>query len=175
MRHLSLGLVVAWGLVLVWSGAWAWQITINGTLNANDSAGAVTVDGGGDVVAAGSINNTGTGEDFAVVKLRGADGGDSDPGEAQGGVRAFGARVRRRLIVDPDPQPQGILHEMKDAIAALGDLPAQSLRQVLSHRILGLPHRPPPSAQGLSDREESGRQIEAWTYVLISTELLCAP
>src|SRR6266511_3180811 len=99
----------------------------------------------------------------------------SDPGEAQGGVRAFGARVRRRLILDPDPQPQGILHEMKDAIAALGDLPAQSLRQVLSHRILDLPHRPPPSAQGLSYREESGRQIKAWTYVLISTELLCAP
>ena len=61
------------------SGARLWRRVINGPGNANDEAFAVAVDAGGDVVAAGSINNTGTGEDFAVVKLRGADGGDFRP------------------------------------------------------------------------------------------------
>jgi hypothetical protein len=59
------------------SGAELWRRVLNGTANAHgDAAFAVTVDGGGDVVAAGSTNNSGTGEDFAVVKLRGTDGGD---------------------------------------------------------------------------------------------------
>ena len=49
---------------------------INGTANGFDQAFAVTVDADGDVVAAGSTQNIGTGTDFTVVKLNGADGSD---------------------------------------------------------------------------------------------------
>jgi len=58
------------------SGEESWRQEINGTANGPDSALAVTVDGAGNVVAAGSAFNSGTGYDFTVVKLRGEDGGD---------------------------------------------------------------------------------------------------
>jgi len=58
------------------SGAVLWSQAINGTANGDDGASAVAVDGAGNVVAAGVTENTGTGGDFTVVKLRGIDGGD---------------------------------------------------------------------------------------------------
>jgi len=58
------------------SGAELWRQVINGTANGTDRANAVTVDGVGNVVAAGATVNTGTSADFTVVKLRGTDGGD---------------------------------------------------------------------------------------------------
>jgi hypothetical protein len=57
-------------------GAERWRYVLNGTLSSFDVALAVVVDGAGDVVAAGLTQNTGSGEDFTVVKLRGSDGED---------------------------------------------------------------------------------------------------
>ena len=75
-----LTLVVAWGLLLLYSGAWAWQRNINGNttdpFSNNDQALAVTVDGAGNVVTVGITQNAGTIRDFTVVKLNGADGSD---------------------------------------------------------------------------------------------------
>lgn len=58
------------------SGQELWRRNINGTNNGDDRALAVAVDAEGDVVAAGVTRNTGTFDDFTVVKLRGEDGGD---------------------------------------------------------------------------------------------------
>ncbi len=55
-------------------GAELWHQVINGTSNSNDEAFAVAVDGAGNVVAAGTITNTGTGGDFTVVKFNGNTG-----------------------------------------------------------------------------------------------------
>jgi hypothetical protein len=75
MRHLTVTLVGAWSLVcLMCSGAWAWQIDINGTANRAEQARAVAVDGAGDVVAAGLTANSATEVDWFVIKLAGATG-----------------------------------------------------------------------------------------------------
>jgi hypothetical protein len=76
MRHFRMGFVGVWSLVCVWSGAWAWQIDINGTANRADQARAVAVDGAGDVVAAGWTDNKGTINDFTVVKVAGDAGAE---------------------------------------------------------------------------------------------------
>jgi hypothetical protein len=76
MRRLRLGLVGACALVLVWSAAWAWQTTINGTANRLAQAHAVAVDGAGDVLAAGLTANRGSFTDFTVVKLGGTNGAE---------------------------------------------------------------------------------------------------
>jgi hypothetical protein len=55
-----------------------WRQEINGTANREDLARAVTVDGDGNVVAAGLTFNNGAGPDFTVVKLSGKDGSDSN-------------------------------------------------------------------------------------------------
>jgi uncharacterized delta-60 repeat protein len=55
-------------------GTELWRQVINGSANFFDQAFAVTVDGAGNVIAAGSIQNTGIFDDFTVVKLSGADG-----------------------------------------------------------------------------------------------------
>ncbi len=55
-------------------GTELWRQVINGTADMFDAALAVTVDGAGDVVAAGFTTNTGTLRDFTVVKFSGADG-----------------------------------------------------------------------------------------------------
>src|SRR5262249_24245121 len=55
-------------------GTELWRQTINGTANDADFVAALVVDAAGDVLAAGSTINTGTGPDFTVVKLRGSDG-----------------------------------------------------------------------------------------------------
>jgi len=56
------------------SGAELWRQAINGTANASDFGTAVVVDTKGDVVAAGTVSNVGTGGDFAVVKFDGVAG-----------------------------------------------------------------------------------------------------
>jgi len=76
MRHFMMGLVGAWSLVCVGSGAWAWQVTINGTANRGEEAIAVAVDSAGDVVAAGWTDNRGSFNDFTVVKVEGASGAE---------------------------------------------------------------------------------------------------
>jgi hypothetical protein len=57
-----------------------WCYILNGLANAFDRAAAVSVDGAGEVVAAGGTSNAGTPfwprPDFTVVKPRGTDGGD---------------------------------------------------------------------------------------------------
>ncbi|MGH7773488.1 MAG: hypothetical protein ACREQA_14785 [Candidatus Binatia bacterium] len=57
-------------------GTELWHQEIAGTAFGNDTALAVAVDAQGDVLAAGRTANTGTGQDFTVVKLRGTDGSD---------------------------------------------------------------------------------------------------
>jgi uncharacterized delta-60 repeat protein len=59
------------------SGAELWRQVINGTiLTGSDVALAVTVDGWGNVIAAGRTANTGTGGDFTVIKFDGVSGAE---------------------------------------------------------------------------------------------------
>jgi len=51
------------------NGAVLWRKEIDGSASGSDGAAAVTVDAAGDVVAAGTIENTDTAADFTVVKL----------------------------------------------------------------------------------------------------------
>lgn len=75
MRNTLLPLVVACGLVFLGAEVWAWQTNISGTAGGG-VVNAAAVDGAGNVVAAGSTNNTGTGDDFTVVKLDRASGAE---------------------------------------------------------------------------------------------------
>jgi uncharacterized delta-60 repeat protein len=50
-------------------GTLLWQQNLNGTANGSDGAGSVAVDHHGNVVAAGSTQNTGTSFDFTVAKF----------------------------------------------------------------------------------------------------------
>ena len=68
-------------------GTLLWQRTVNGTANGSDDAASVAVDTDGSVLVAGVTTNTGTGNDFTVVKfdrdgtllwLRSVDRGSSD-------------------------------------------------------------------------------------------------
>src|SRR5262245_34104900 len=79
MKKLTVSLIAIWGLLLISEKAWAWQANadaiINGSVNGNDRAIAVTVDRSGDVIAAGFTRNSGLGlNDFTVVKISGANG-----------------------------------------------------------------------------------------------------
>jgi hypothetical protein len=65
-----------WSLVCVWSAAWAWQVTLNGTADRAELATGVTVDAAGDVVADGWTDNRGSLNDFTVVKVAGASGAE---------------------------------------------------------------------------------------------------
>ena len=56
-----------------------WRQILNGTLNDDDEAFAVLVDAAGNIIAAGTTQNTDTGKDFTLVKFRGIDGGDFVP------------------------------------------------------------------------------------------------
>jgi len=59
------------------SGAELWRKTIDGSaLFSSDAAFAVTVDAGGNVLAAGRIQNAGVGWDFTVAKFAGVDGAE---------------------------------------------------------------------------------------------------
>jgi cysteine-rich repeat protein len=53
-----------------------WRRTVNGTSDSSDAAAVVVVDTSGDVIAGGRLGDTGAGDDFAVVKLAGASGGE---------------------------------------------------------------------------------------------------
>jgi hypothetical protein len=55
-------------------GTELWRQTIDGTAQDFDFVAALVVDAAGDVLAAGSTVNAGTGADFTVMKLRGSDG-----------------------------------------------------------------------------------------------------
>jgi hypothetical protein len=61
------------------TGAELWRRVVDGTESRDDGARAVAVDAAGNIVAAGFTQNTGTGSDFTVVKLRGIDGADFAP------------------------------------------------------------------------------------------------
>jgi hypothetical protein len=73
-KTLLIVLIAACYLAFLCSGAWAWQANINGTANGDDAANAAAVDAAGNVVAAGSTFNTGTGFDFTVIKFDGSSG-----------------------------------------------------------------------------------------------------
>jgi len=62
-----------------------WRQVINGTRNEDDTALAVTVDGAGDVIAVGALDNAGTGSDFAVLKFAGGTGTELWRQEIDGG------------------------------------------------------------------------------------------
>jgi hypothetical protein len=76
MRHLRMAVVGVWSLVCVWSAAWAWQVTLNGTADRAELATGVTVDAAGDAVAAGWTENRGSGLDVTVAKVAGASGAE---------------------------------------------------------------------------------------------------
>ncbi|HTM08917.1 MAG TPA: PQQ-binding-like beta-propeller repeat protein, partial [Verrucomicrobiae bacterium] len=58
------------------SGNELWRYTLNGSANTDDQANGLAVDASGNVFAAGNVTNTGTGSDFAVVKVSGATGAE---------------------------------------------------------------------------------------------------
>jgi hypothetical protein len=58
------------------SGRERWRKVINGTANDVDAAFAVGTDVSGNVIAVGRTQNTGTGDDFIVVKLTASKGRD---------------------------------------------------------------------------------------------------
>lgn len=58
------------------NGSESWRHVIDGPAGGDDEATSVAVDGRGDVVAAGVIENVGAGTDFAVVKLAGGTGAE---------------------------------------------------------------------------------------------------
>ncbi|HJQ84679.1 MAG TPA: SBBP repeat-containing protein [Candidatus Binatia bacterium] len=71
-------LALAASIALFTGRAAAWQVIIDGVAG-DDAATSVAVDAAGDVAAAGFMAGPGTGADFAVVKLRGADGAAAWP------------------------------------------------------------------------------------------------
>jgi outer membrane protein assembly factor BamB len=66
-------IALAWLLACA-SAVGAWETRLTGTGNASGDALAVAVLPGGDVVAAGHVNQADTGDDFTVVRLGGGDG-----------------------------------------------------------------------------------------------------
>ena len=58
------------------TGKELWRKVINGTANGVDAAFAITTDASGNVVGVGRSQNTGTGDDFIVVKLTASNGRD---------------------------------------------------------------------------------------------------
>lgn len=69
-------LLGAYSVLLSYSAVWAWQTNINGTANSTDWANAVAVDAVGNVIAAGSTQNTDSGQKFTVVKFDKATGAE---------------------------------------------------------------------------------------------------
>jgi hypothetical protein len=89
------------------SGVERWRQTLSGTANESDSAHAVAVDAAGDVIAAGSLVNTGTGSAFTVVKFDGASGAERwrqvTPGNGQRvAVDTAGDVVAAGVTTSPD-------------------------------------------------------------------------
>jgi hypothetical protein len=74
MKKLTLTLTAISGFLVISSEAGAWQSNINGTVNGDNRALAVTVDDASNAIAAGFIRNSGTGvDDFTIVKSSGVD------------------------------------------------------------------------------------------------------
>ena len=97
-KTLVMALVGAYSLLLSCSGAWAWQANIN-----SGWASSVVVDASGNVIAAGSIKNSGTGSAFTVVKYNGV----------------TGAEIWRRVINGTD-RAQKIADQASDWLRQLG-------------------------------------------------------
>jgi cysteine-rich repeat protein len=68
------GLVAALAGVFAAQGATAWEMTVNGTANADDQANAVATDGAEDVIGVGTASNSGSGADLIACKLAATDG-----------------------------------------------------------------------------------------------------
>src|SRR5437016_321508 len=94
---LTIALVQACAAGLLCSESWAWQTNVKGTANDNDEARAVAVDSAGNVVAAGFTRNTGTGQDFTVIKFSRLNGAElwrrAINGTANDGDAAFAVAV----------------------------------------------------------------------------------
>ena len=93
----TIALVQACAAGLLCSESWAWQTNVKGTANDNDEARAVAVDSAGNVVAAGFTRNTGTGQDFTVIKFSRLNGAElwrrAINGTANDGDAAFAVAV----------------------------------------------------------------------------------
>ena len=75
MRKLAWTIVTVCGFLIIVTQAEAWQTNSNGMAAGDDRALAVTIDGAGDVIAAGFTRNAGVGlDDFTVIKSSGVDG-----------------------------------------------------------------------------------------------------
>src|SRR5438552_18947062 len=94
---LTIAFVQACAAGLLCSESWAWQTNVKGTANDNDEARAVAVDSAGNVVAAGFTRNTGTGQDFTVIKFSRLNGAElwrrAINGTANDGDAAFAVAV----------------------------------------------------------------------------------
>jgi len=124
MRHFLMGLVGAWSLVCLCSGAWAWQVTINGSADRADIANAVTVDAAGNVIAVGWTDNKGTINDFTVIKLAGESGAELWR-YGLNGTRAISNDIANAVTVDAagDVLVAGVL----DNSGTRGDLTVMKL------------------------------------------------
>jgi hypothetical protein len=74
VKKLTLTLIGIAALLVISSEAGAWQSNISDTINGNDQALAVTVDAANNVIAAGFTRNSGTLDDFTIIKFSGRDG-----------------------------------------------------------------------------------------------------
>ncbi|MEE8558646.1 MAG: PQQ-binding-like beta-propeller repeat protein [Myxococcota bacterium] len=81
------------------NGAEIWRRDLDGTAGSGDKAFDVALDGSGDVVTAGRLDNTGTAWDFAVVKFSGATGTELWRYERDGG--ALQSEEAKKVVIDP--------------------------------------------------------------------------
>jgi hypothetical protein len=100
IKYLVLLSLAGWGSLFVTSATLAWQANVNGLASDDDKALAVTVDGTGNVVAAGSTRNAGDHSDFTVVRLAGTNGREMWRRVIKGPVDANGAATA--VAMDPD-------------------------------------------------------------------------
>ena len=81
------------------NGAEIWRRDLHGTAGSGDQGFDVTLDGSGDVVAAGRTDNTGRAWDFTVVKFSGASGTELWRYERNG--TANQSEEARKVVIDP--------------------------------------------------------------------------
>jgi outer membrane protein assembly factor BamB len=136
--------MLAW-LIVSASSALAWETRLAGTGNGTGDALAVAVAPGGDVIAAGHVNEADTAEDFVVVRLGAADGaeqwrtvlaGPSAYDEARAViVNASGDVVVAGATSDPVLGDQFLVVKLAGATGAVRwryDLPGGEANAVLS-------------------------------------------
>jgi uncharacterized delta-60 repeat protein len=85
------------------TGGELWRVHLDGTAKGFDAATTVTLDGAGNVFAAGTTNNTGTGDDIQVVKL--APGGGPPLWSQRLDGTAHGTDAATGLVVDAGGSP----------------------------------------------------------------------